>query len=86
MLWCVVIQGWKSDFASGLDKKQTRELLCESLKKLKSAKKLSSIFGERNRVVSKTCCCPGSRREAEKTDLLKSATDLLIKVIAKEAF
>ena len=29
----------------GTSKKQTRELLCESLKKLKSAKKLSSIFG-----------------------------------------
>ena len=77
MLWCVVIQGWKSDFASG-DKTDKRAsiLYYESLKKLKSAQKLSSILGK------KSLC----QQEPKKTDLLKSATDLLIKVIAKEAF
>ena len=83
MLWCVVIQGWKSDFASGLDKKQTRELLCESLKKLKSAKKLSSIFGNEIALSARLAAAGVGRKR--KTDLLKSATDLLIKVIAKEA-
>ena len=79
MLWCVVIQGWKSDFASGLDKKQTRELLCESLKK-----KLSSIFGNEIALSARLAAAGVGRKR--KTDLLKSATDLLIKVIAKEAF
>jgi len=56
---------------------------CESLKKLKSAKKLSSIFGNEIALSARLAAGVGRKR---KTDLLKSATDLLIKVIAKEAF
>ena len=54
----------------GQDRQESFYILySESLKKLKSAQKLSSILGK------KSLC----QQEPKKTDLLKSATDLLIR-------